>query len=137
MRVFSLGLGQFSISALVATVLFRYILSLCIGMNSWILTLLCSATYFCCMFLCGWHFGKKDSEYNGIHDIGFRFHAVTYMLCISISCLAWHIGWNTEGLSSIIITAISWGIGLIVHFIFFLIEYKKTIRGYAKDELFE
>jgi len=35
------------------------------------------------------------------------------------------------------ITAISWGIGLFIHFIFFLFEQKKTIKGYARDEIFQ
>ena len=137
MKIFTLRLGQFSISALFATILFRYILSLCIGMNSWIMSILCSAAYFCSMFLCGWYFEKKDSVDIGIHDIGFRFHAVTYILCIGISYLAHHIGWNIENFKTILITAITWGIILFVHLILFLIEQRKTIKGYAKDNIFE
>ena len=137
MKVFTLRLGQFAISALFATILFRYILSLCIGMNSWILSILCSVIYFSCMFLCGWHFGKKDSEGNGIHDIGFRFHALTYILCIGMGYLAYLFDWNTENLGSILITAITWGLVLLVHLILFMIEQNKTIKGYAKDDIFE
>lgn len=137
MRIFTLRLGQFAICALFATILFRYILSLCIGMNSWTMSILCSIVYFCSMFLCGWLFGKKDSVDNGIHDIGFRFHAVTYILCISMSYLAYLFDWNTENLGSILITAITWGLVLLVHLILFIIEQKKTIKGYAKDDIFE
>lgn len=137
MKMFTLRLGQFSIGALLATVLFRYMLNLCIGMKSWTVSILCSVIYFCCMFLCGRYFGKKDATDNGIHDIGFRFHAVTYILCIGTGYAASHIGWNTESLRSMTITAISWGGVLLAHFILFLIEQKRTIKGYAKDEIFD
>lgn len=137
MKIFTFRLGQFVISALIATISFRCILSLCIGLNSWFLSILCSAVYFCCMFLCGWYLGKKDAIDNGIHDIGFRFHTVTYIMCIGMSCSAYYLRLNTEDLRSILITAITWGLILLVHFILFLLEQKKMIKGYAKDEIFE
>lgn len=89
------------------------------------------------MYFIGWHFGKKDTVENDIHDIGFRFHLTTYILCISVGYGVFYIGWNTESLKSMTITAACWGIGLLIHFICFLIEQKKTIKGYAKDEIFQ
>lgn len=137
MKVLTLRLGQFAISAFVLTVLFRYALNLCIGENSVIGTTLCSIVYACLMYLVGWNFGKKDAEENEIHDIGFRFHLITYILCIGTGYIVNYIGLYTENLKSMAITAICWGIGLIVHFIFFLVEHKKTIKGFAKDEIFQ
>jgi len=89
------------------------------------------------MYLVGWYFGKKDAVENDFHDIGFRFHMVTYLLCIGIGYGAYYLGWNTENLRAMAITAISWGIGLAIHFVFYLIEQRKTIKGYAKDEIFQ
>jgi len=89
------------------------------------------------MFLIGWHFGKKDANENEIHDIGFRFHLVTYILYIGIGYEVYHLGWNAESLRAMTITAISWGIGLTIHFIFYLIEQKRTIKGYAREDIFQ
>ena len=137
MKALTIRLGEFAISALVLTVLFRYALNLCIEVHSVTGTTLCSIVYACLMYLVGWYFGKKDAVENDFHDIGFRFHMVTYLLCIGIGYGAYYLGWNTENLRAMAITAISWGIGLAIHFVFYLIEQRKTIKGYAKDEIFQ
>lgn len=137
MKALTIRLRQFAISALVMTVLFRYSLNFCIGMHSVIGTTICSIVYACLMYLVGWYFGKKDAVENDFHDIGFRFHIVTYILCIGIGYGAYYIDWNTESLCAMAITAIFWGIGLLVHFILFIIEQRKTIKGYAKEDIFQ
>lgn len=137
MKALTIRLGQFAISALVLTVLFRYALNLCIEANSVIGTTTCSIVYGGLMFLVGWYFGTKDAKENEVHDIGFRYHLVTYILCIGIGYGVHYLGWNVESLRAMAITTISWGVGLLVHFIFYLIEQSKTIKGYAKDEIFQ
>lgn len=137
MKALTIRLGQFAISALFLTVLFRYALNLCIGVNSLFGTVSCSIVYGGLMYLLGWYFGKKDAVENEVHDIGFRYHFVSYILCIGIGYGAYYWGWNTETLRAMAITAISWGIGLAIHFVFFLLEQRKTIKGYAKDEIFQ
>ena len=129
MKALTIRLGQFAISALFLTVLFRYALNLCIGVNSLFGTVSCSIVYGGLMYLLGWYFGKKDAVENEVHDIGFRYHFVTYILCIGIGYGAYYWGWNTETLRAMAITAISWGIGLAIHFLFFLLEQRKTIKG--------
>ena len=54
------------------------------------------------------------------------------LLSIGLGYVTHYIGWHCESLKSVTITAISWGIGLFIHFIFFLFEQKKTIKGYAR-----
>ena len=137
MKALTIRLGEFAICALVLTVLFRYALNLCIEANSVIGTTTCSIVYGGLMSLVGWYFGTKDAEENEVHDIGFRYHLVTYILCIGIGYGVHYLGWNAESLRAMTITAISWGIGLLVHFIFYLIEQRKTIKGYARDEIFQ
>ena len=137
MKALTIRLGQFAICALVLTVLFRYALNLWIEANSVIGTTTCSIVYGGLMLLVGWYFGTKDTKENEVHDIGFRYHLVTYILCIGIGYGVHYLGWNAESLRAMTITAISWGIGLLVHFIFYLIEQRKTIKGYAKDEIFQ
>lgn len=137
MKTLTLRLGQFAIGGFIVTFLFRYILNLCIGIESVFATILCSIVYFFIMFLIGWYFGSKEAKETDIHDIGFRFHLVTFILCIGIGFISYHIGWNTESLISMKIAAISWGIGLLIHFFFYIIAQKNSIKGYAKDEIFE
>ena len=137
MKVLTFRLGQFAISALLLTVLFRYALNVCIGIGSWKGSVLCSVVYFCLMFFAGWHFGEKETEDNCIHDIGFRYHLVTFLLCVGVGYAAHYMGWETETLKSMTIGALCWGIGLFVHLAFFLLEYSKTIKGYVKSEIFD
>ena len=137
MKALTIRLGQFAICALVLTVLFRYALNLSVEANSVIGTTTCSIVYGCLMFLIGWYFGTKDAKENEVHDIGFRYHLVTYIFSIGTGYSVHYLGWNVESLRAMTITAISWGIGLLVHFIFYLIEQRKTIKGYAKDEIFQ
>lgn len=101
------------------------------------MTLVCSIVYFGLMFLAGWYFGDKDEAENQIHDIGFRFHFITYVFCVAMGYASYYIGWNTEPLRSLNIGAAAWGIGLAVHFVFFLYAQKNAIRGYAKGEIFQ
>lgn len=136
MKMFTWRFGQFCGCALFVTLLFRYALGLCIGTNRGMLSVLCSVVYAICMFLCGWYFGKKDGAENGFHGVGFRFHAATYLLCIGVGYVALLAGWNTESPKAMAITAISWGGALVVHLVLFLVERRRTIKGYDKDDLF-
>ena len=90
MKALTFRLGQFTLGALCLTVVFRYTLNLCIGMDSVIGSLLCSVVYFGLMFFTGWNIGNKDVAENEIHDIGFRYHLVTYILCIGLGYAAYH-----------------------------------------------
>ncbi|MEE1365834.1 MAG: hypothetical protein UHE93_04050 [Muribaculaceae bacterium] len=135
MKVLTFRLGQFAVSALFLTILFLYALNLCIEVGSG--AIFCSIVYFCLMFFIGYFLGKKDVIENDIHDIGFRFHFTTYVICIGISFGAYYIGWNAQNLVSMKISAICWVIGLLIHFICFLFAQRKAIKGYAKEDIFE
>jgi hypothetical protein len=58
----TIRLGEFAISALVLTVLFRYALNLCIGAQALVGTIACSIAYFCLMYFTGWYFGQKEER---------------------------------------------------------------------------
>ncbi len=90
MKLFTLRLFQFAFCALLVTILFRYILNICIVQNGWILPVLCSIVYFGSMFLCGLYFGRKDEIENGIHDIGFRFHITPHIYYVYWNELSYH-----------------------------------------------
>ena len=137
MKVFTKRLGQFAVCAFLLTVAFRYALSISVGMKNFPTALVCSIVYFGLMYFAGWYYGRKDVVENEIHDIGFRFHSVTYVLCIAMGYTSYFMGWNTEPLKSLNIGAVCWGIGLALHFVFFLFAQKNAIRGYAKEEIFQ
>lgn len=63
----------------------------------------CSIIYFGLMYLAGWYFGSKDAVENEINDIGFRYHFITYLLCIALGYASYYIGWNTQTIKSYII----------------------------------
>lgn len=137
MKILTNRLGQFVVCGLVLTVIFRYVLNLCIETGSKFTPWLCAGIYFCLMYSIGSYFGKKDAMENGIHDIGFRQHLTTYLLCIGIAYAAPYIGLGMENQTHVNMSALFWGIGLFIHFIFFLKAQQKTIKGYAKEELFQ
>ena len=125
MKVFTFRLGQFAIGVLFLTVLFRYILNLCVGMGNVQGALACSIVYFALVFFAGIFYGEKDVAESGIYDFGFRFHLVAYFLFVIISIVTYQIGWYAESLKAMVITALIWGIALVAHFTFFLVEEEK------------
>ena len=137
MRVFTQRLGQFAICALLSTIVFRYALNLAVGMESLPFILVCAIVYFGLMFSLGYYFGGKDENEHQIHDVGFRFHFATYILCVAVGYISYYIGWHTESLKTLNISALCWGVGLTLHFVFFLLAQKKAIKGYAKEEIFQ
>lgn len=136
MKALTFRLGQFAFFGLIFTVLFRWVLNTCISTGNGIIISLCAIAYFCSMFFIGWYFGKKDFLENEIHDIGFRWHCATYLLCNGVNVIAHYVGLNTMNLKAIGLISLFWGIGLLAHFVFFLINQRNSIRGYHKDEIF-
>lgn len=137
MKALTFRLGQFAIGALLLTVLFRYALNLCIGAQTLVGTIACSIAYFCLMYFTGWYFGQKEEREYDIYDIGFRYHFMTYVICVAVGFAAHYAGWHTESIVALAATATFWGIGVLIHFIHFIAERKKTIKGYARDEIFQ
>ncbi len=96
-----------------------------------ILSILYAAAYFITALL----IGKKD-VYEGY--IGFNYHVTTYIVCMLIPISLATIGYlPTYFIGQTLSMGIFWGIGLTIHFIVFLINRKKSIKGFDKTELFE
>jgi hypothetical protein len=130
---------KFALAATVLTILFRYFLSFGIESNLSFIIVLSAVLYFACMFVSGWYFGKKDSNYLPIYDVGFRFHFATYLVHNLISELWFMLSFNSvyEKVCIVHSTAIFWGIGLLFHFLCFLRVRNKSIGGLDKQDLFE
>ena len=130
---------QFALAATVLTIVFRYFLSYGIDSNSIVIAVLSAVLYFVCMFIAGWYFGKKDSNYLPIYDVGFRFHFTTYLVHNLISELWFILNFNSdyEKIGTVHSIVIFWGIGLLFHSLYFLRTRKTTINGLDKQDLFE
>lgn len=139
MKAFTKNLILFSIGATVLTILFRFTLSTLLQRELfnyiWAITIL----YGLAMFIMGWVFGKKDRQTLPLYDIGFRFHLATYIICNLIAEIWFVMGLQSgyEKIRIIHLTIIIWGIVLLIHFIFFLITRKNSIKGIKKSEIFE
>lgn len=129
----------FAIFFTLGAVVFRYSLSHLIENRLFNLIWIIAVTYFFFNFFIGWFFGKRDHESIPLNDIGFRFHFMTYFLFNVVTVLWFLFGFNShsESIRIVYITALFWGIGLLIHFIFYLIERKNSINGLNKDDIFE
>jgi len=98
-----------------------------------------AALYAISVFMIGLVFGIKDKQTLPLYDIGFRFHLTTYLVCNLIAELWYALGLQSdyEKISTVHSIVIFWGIGLLIHFIIYLITRKNAIKGIKKTEIFE
>jgi membrane protease YdiL (CAAX protease family) len=129
----------YAIVALLLTITFRYCLSSVLEAKEYTLISLIAIAYGISMFASGWYFGNKDRKDLELHDIGFRFHLVTYIIFNAISEIWFLLGFNStnEQVYGTQLTAFIWGIFLFIHWVFYLKTRKNTIDGLDKSELFQ
>ena len=139
MKALTKNLLYYAISFLIGALVFRYSLSYFLETQSFNLVWIIAITYCFFNFLIGWFFGKRDYELLPLYDIGFRFHFVTYLIfnIVSVSWFLFGFHSDFENIRIVYITALFWGIGLLIHFIFYLIARKNSIMGINKEEIFE
>ena len=139
MKYFTQNIRKFAGYTLVITLVFRYFISAALRNHYYLSAILSAIIYGILIFIVGWIYGKKEKEFLPLYDIGFRLHLITYIICISISEAWFLLGFQSqyEKIISIHYCAIFWGIGLILHSLFFLKTRKKVINGLKKDEIFE
>ena len=139
MKALTKNLMYFAIFFIMGAVVFRYSLSHFLENRSYNLVWIIAVIYFLFNFLIGWFFGKRDYESLPLYDVGFRFHIVTYLLFNIVSGLWFSLGFHShfESIRIVYVIALFWGIGLLIHFIIYLIARKNTINGLNKEEIFE
>jgi len=140
MKFITNNLVKFGLSLIATTILFRYSLTSALTERSFLLVGIIAFLYSCAVFALGLFWGKKDQEILAWHDVGFRFHLVTYLVCNGIGELWFWLEFhndNYEHVNHVHFPAIIWGLVLMFHFIYFLITRKETIDGIDKTELFE
>jgi hypothetical protein len=139
MKSITKNLLIFAAGLIILTILFRFGLSEMLKSKNFAIVMVISSLYGLLVFIIGWIFGKKDYETLPLYDIGFRFHFATYLVCNLIAEAWFYFGLQSqyENVKTIHLTAILWGIGLIIHFIFFVITRKHAINGIKKTEIFD
>ena len=134
------NLLKFTSIALILTIIFRYGLSTSLTNEMFLAVFICAAVYGILMFLSGSYFGKKEYyEDLPIYDIGFRFHLATYLVHNLISLFWFLLGFESsyENVSTIYITAIIWGVFLVIHLIYYISIRKSSIKNLDKNDIFE
>lgn len=130
---------KFAIVAFILTIAFKFSLSYLLEVELFTLIWVLAVSYGLAMFGSGWYFGSKEASYLPLYDIGFRFHLVTYIVYTGIFFLWFILGLNTaqERVDSVYTTALLWGLFLAIHFAFYLVTRKDTIKNLNKEDLFE
>ena len=139
MKTITKNLVYFAIFFFIGAIVFRSFLSATLENRSYTLVWIIAVGYFFFNFLIGWFFGKKDYESLPLYDVGFRFHFLTYLLFNIVGILWFSLGFHSqfESIRNVYAIALFWGIGLLFHFIFYLIARNNTIKGLNKEEIFE
>ncbi len=138
MKIFTRQLIIFAILMAVYTLLFRVILSYCIGQMAWVLLGATSLIYSASIFFTAFFLGKADAQENPFFDLGLRFHVTTYVIWSAVSFAWFYLGnpHQHEHVTDILHPMLYWAFFLILHTIVFLITRKDTIRGIRMDEIF-
>jgi hypothetical protein len=139
MKAFTKNLLLFSIGLTILTVLLRYSLSTMLQNRYFTVAWMIVILYAILVFVMGRIFGKRDYQTLPLYDIGFRFHLSTYIICNLIAEFWFFLGLQSdyETTTSVHLTALFWGIGLLIHFIIYLFTRKNAINGIEKSEIFE
>jgi len=139
MKIITINQLKFAVGFAVLTILFRYGLSNILNIEYFVYVWLLAILYFTTLFIVGWVFGKKDYLSFPFYDVGFRFHLSSYILYITISELwfLFEMQSRYENIKTVHLTALIWGIFLVIHFFFFLYTRKNAIKGINKSDIFE
>lgn len=139
MRTFTLNQLRFAGIITLLTLAFRFGLSNMLTQSEFVLVWIVAAFYAVLMGVTGYFTGKKDHESLPFANIGFKFHLITYVVFIALSEIWFLLGYNSlyESIKTVHLTAIFWGMGVLIHFILFLLTSRDTIKGIDKSEIFE
>ncbi|MDX9845862.1 MAG: hypothetical protein RBT74_02675 [Tenuifilaceae bacterium] len=121
------------------TVPFRLGLSRLLDAQMFTTAWVVASIYAVAVFITGWILGRKDHESLPLYDIGFRFHLTTYIICNAVAEILFLLDFNSryENINVVHLTAIYWGVFLVLHFIAFLATRRYAIKGISKSEIFE
>ncbi len=128
----------FIISTIIQCAIFRVALAYCIQSESAWLIILSAVLFFISMFIAGWYFGKRDSEELPLRITSFVFHLSTYIIYHGISWV-WYISFAPSGFhynQYFPVFMLTWGVGLLIHYMCYKKQNKDLIKGIHKDDIF-
>ncbi len=139
MKTITKNLLYFSISLVVLTIIFRFLLSSMLQHREFNYVIFVAVAYGVVVFIIGAIFGRRDRIHLPLYDIGFRFHLATYLICNLIGEIWYLTGMQSEyeNIRVVHLTILYWGIGLLLHFIIYLITRRHAIKGIKRTEIFE
>jgi hypothetical protein len=104
-----------------------------IDLKQWQSVYIIAFTFAVCMFVNGLLNGYFDNERLQRIDINFRYHLITYLVVNGMHFIFLLLPNTHYNLLNAFLSALFWGIGLFAHHSY----SKKSIKGYAIEELFE
>jgi cobalamin synthase len=139
MKFFSKQLGLFAALFTIYTIAFRYLLSNSLQNEQFNMVWIFAALYAAAIFITAWNLGKADGMKKIFFDAGLRFHVTNYLIFGIVSELWFFLGFNSdkESINIVHYTMFFWGLGLILHFIIFLLLRRNTIRGIQRSDIFD
>lgn len=131
----SKNLKAFGVLALIYTLVFNYYYSAFIADMLWNNVGIAATIYFFAMFITGLILGAKDPIRSSRIDQGLHYHFVTYLVVNTTGILWTLLGFSAgaETIGMKLLTALSWGVGLLVHYLI----VRHMIKGIPRDEVFE
>lgn len=94
-----------------------------------------SIAYAVIIFAGAFLINKKDI-YEGYY--GFNYHFFTYVICNGLPLVLIQAGEiDIRFQQTIYTTMATWGIGLFIHFIVFMVLRRRSLKGFDKKEIFD
>jgi hypothetical protein len=139
MKILSLNQLRFAAAFFVLTLFIQAAITILLNAEKFALVWIPIPFYIIIVFIAGWYLGRKDNEILPLAVTGFKFHLITYLVANGISLAKHQLGLASiyESINSVYLTIILWGLGLLLHYILFLIVRKGSIKGISKSEIFE
>jgi dolichol kinase len=124
---------RFALYAFGQSVGFFLLLNINIHSQNWSNIKITAIVFAVLMFINGLMNGYKDGRGKVLHNIGFRYHLLTFLLVNVVYLL--FVAWPSSVFTfwPDIIGIACWGVGLLMHYL----TTRNTIKGYQVDELFE
>jgi L-asparagine transporter-like permease len=128
-----------SVIFLLASFLFRYLMSWSLSKGYFNGVWIVSAVYFLTLTVMIWRFSILDKKHLPLYDLGFRFHVATFLVWLLVSLIWFEFGSISahEHIIQVYIASIIWLVVLLIHFIVYRLTRKKSFKGLKKSDIFD
>lgn len=139
MKLLTLNQLRFAAIFAITNIVFRIGMSRLLDAKEFTWAWVVAALFAVIAFSVGWYFGRKDHESLPIYDVGFRFHLTTYVLhnLIAEGLHLFSLNSVYETIETVHLTALFWGVFILLHFVLFMYTRKNAIKGISKTDIFE